>query len=65
MTTTTPFIGKSGDQSEYAAVIRQNEQSVVSSLQIDATNNAMSVGPISVASGVTVTIADGGTWVIV
>ena len=38
---------------------------MTTSLQIDATNNAMSAGPISVASGVTVTIADGGTWVIV
>jgi hypothetical protein len=49
MATEYSFIGKTGDQTEYAAVIRQNEQSVVSSLQIDATNNAMSAGPITMA----------------
>ena len=63
MATEYPFIGKTGDQTEYVAVIRKNEQSVVQSLTIDATNSGMSAGPITVETTATVTVD--GYWSIV
>ena len=57
------FIGKDGPQTSYESIIRQNEQTVSASLTIDATNNAMSAGPITIGTSVTVTI--NGYWTIV
>ena len=57
------FIGKDGRQTSYESVIRQNEQSVVQSLTIDATNSGMSAGPITVETTATVTV--NGFWSIV
>ncbi len=57
------FIGKDGRQTSYESIIRQNEQTVSASLTIDATTNAMSAGPITVGTSVTVTI--NGYWTIV
>ena len=59
------FIGKDGRQTSYESIIRQNEQTVSASLTIDATNNAMSAGPITINSGVTVTVGSGETWTVV
>ena len=57
------FTGKDGRQTSYESIIRQNEQTVSASLTIDATNNAMSAGPITIGTSVTVTI--NGYWTIV
>ena len=40
-------------------------QTVTTSYTIAATNNAFSAGPVSVASGVTVTISTGAVWTVV
>ena len=56
-------IGKQGDGTSYEPVIRQNENTINNSFTIDSTNNAMSAGTVTIASGVTVTVS--GTWVVV
>ena len=56
-------IGKQGDGTSYEPVIRQVENTINNSLTIDATNNAVVAGPITIASTATVTVS--GTLVIV
>ena len=45
-------------------VFYENEQAVASSYTILATKNAMTAGPITINSGVTVTIETGARWVV-
>jgi len=42
-----------------------NDQSVDSDFTLTGTLNAMSAGPITIASGVTVTVSSGATWTVV
>jgi hypothetical protein len=42
-----------------------NTRTISANLTIAATENAMSVGPMTIADGVEVVIADGGEWSIV
>lgn len=42
----------------------ENGQTVTTSYTIPSTKNAMSTGPISINSGVTVTVPDGSVWVV-
>ena len=56
-------IGKQGDGTSYEPVIRQNENTINNSFTIDASNNAVVAGPITIASTATVTVS--GTLVIV
>jgi hypothetical protein len=46
-------------------VFYENEQTVTVSYTIPATKNAMSAGPITINTGVTVIVSTGATWVIV
>jgi hypothetical protein len=46
-------------------IFYENGQSVTTSYTITTNKNAMSAGPITVASGVTVTIPSGSFWVVV
>lgn len=46
-------------------VFYENGQSVTSNYTVGATTNAMTAGPITINSGVTVTVSSGGNWVIV
>ena len=46
-------------------VFFENEQSVDTNYTLTANNNAVSAGPVTVASGVTVTIPAGAAWVVV
>lgn len=46
-------------------IFAENDQTVNASYTLQATRNAVSAGPITVASGVTVTIASGATWTVV
>ncbi len=46
-------------------VFYENDQTVNTNYTIATSKNAMSAGPITVASGVTVTVPDGSTWTIV
>ena len=56
-------IGKQGDGTSYEPIIRQNENTINNSLTIDATNNAVVAGPITIASTATITVS--GKLVIV
>jgi hypothetical protein len=42
----------------------ENNASITANYSITSGNNALSAGPISVASGVTVTVPTGSTWTI-
>ena len=59
----TAYIGQSGEQTNYEAIVKQHENTIQSSLEVDASNNAVSAGPITIATSSTVTVS--GTWVIV
>jgi len=56
-------LGKQGDGTSYEPVIRQAENTINNSLTIDATNNAVVAGPITIGSSATVTVS--GVLVIV
>jgi hypothetical protein len=42
----------------------ENDQSIDADYTIAATKNAASIGDIEISTGVTVTVASGGNWVI-
>lgn len=42
-----------------------NTQTISADYTLAATNNAMSAGPVTVASGITVTVSSGATWTVV
>jgi hypothetical protein len=46
------------------AVFVENDQTVTENYTIPATKNAMSTGPITIDSGVTVTVSTGARWVV-
>lgn len=46
-------------------VFYENDQTVTADYTIPANKNAMSAGPITINSGVTVTVSSGATWTIV
>jgi hypothetical protein len=50
---------------ENTGVFYYNAKTVTANTTIDSTENALSVGPITIADGITVTINDGGEWSIV
>ena len=45
-------------------IFYENDQTIADSYTIVATKNAMSTGPLTLNSGVTVTVESGGRWVI-
>ncbi len=46
-------------------VFYENSQSITTSYTLTAGKNAMTAGPVTVASGATVTVPSGAAWVIV
>jgi len=46
-------------------VFVENDQTVTTNYTIPATKNAMSTGPITVNSGVTVTVSSGARYVVI
>jgi opacity protein-like surface antigen len=67
-TTTTglKWAAASGGSSNITAQgLWENNASITANYTITTGNNAMSAGPISIASGVTVTVPAGSTWVII
>ena len=52
-------VGNSGD------IIRVNQQTLDTNQTMAATDNGSATGPLTIASGVTLTIASGGTFVII
>ena len=55
--------GASGGGSD--AIFYENGQSVTTDYTIVATNNAMSTGPITINSGVTVTVSSGARYIVI
>ena len=51
-----------GDSSD---IIRINEQTLNNSVTVVATDNASATGPLSIASGVTITVSSGATFVVI
>ena len=47
------------------AIIKLNPQTISTDMSIPSGYNGMTVGPVTVANGITVTIADGSAWSIV
>jgi hypothetical protein len=67
-TTTTGLkwaVASGGSSNITAQGLWENNASITANYTIATGNNAMSAGPISVASGVTVTVPTGSTWIIV
>lgn len=58
-------IGGGGGGGAVAGVFYENNQVVAADYTLTAGKNAMSAGPISINSGVTVTVPSGATWSIV
>lgn len=52
--------GGGGDQ-----VFYENDQTVTASYSIPADQNAVTAGPVTIASGATVTVPTGAVWVVV
>lgn len=46
-------------------VFFENGQTITTDYTVSATKNAMSAGPITINSGITVTVSSGGNWVVV
>jgi hypothetical protein len=49
----------------FLAVFKENPTNVAANYTIRSGHNAMSAGPITINSGVTVTVPSGSTWSIV
>ena len=60
---TSVTVGASGAGTDH--VFYKNDQTVNTSFTLEATQNAMSAGPVAVANGVTVTVSAGAVWTIV
>ena len=54
--------GASGGGSD--AIFYENGQTITTSYSITANTNAMSTGPLTVNSGVSVTVPSGSRWVV-
>jgi hypothetical protein len=46
-------------------VFYENDQTVISDYTIPSNQNAMSAGPITIDSGVTVTVPSGANWTVI
>ena len=57
--------GGSGQTFAPSVPIYENTQTVTSSVTITSGSSAMSTGPVTLSSGVTVTIPSGSRWVII
>ena len=57
--------GTIGASAAAGDVFRAHEQTLNTNVTIDATENAVAVGPLAVASGVTITVTSGGNLSIV
>ena len=56
------WLGESGSPLGTSAdIIRVNEQTLNNSITVAATDNGSCTGPLTIASGVTLTITSGGT----
>ena len=61
---TTGYWGQVGGGAQAQGVVYENGQTIAANYKMTTGNNGESVGPITVNSGVTVTIPSGSRWVI-
>ena len=61
---TSPTINTTG-QKMTSSIFRVNAQTLNDNTTIGATENASTVGPLEVASGVTLTVTSGGTLAVI
>jgi hypothetical protein len=61
---TSPSINTTG-QKMTSSIFRVNAQTLSDNTTIGATENASTVGPLEVASGVTLTVTSGGTLAVI
>ena len=61
---TSPSINTTG-QKMNSSIFRVNAQTLSDNTTIGATENASTVGPLEVASGVTLTVTSGGTLAVI
>jgi hypothetical protein len=47
------------------AMIRTNGKAIASNIVFAGTENGMTIGPVTINSGITVTVTSGSTWTIV
>ena len=60
------WLGESGSPLGTSAdIVRLNEQTLNNSIVIVGTDNASATGPLAIASGVTVTVSSGSTFVVI
>jgi len=60
------WLGESGSPLGTSAdIIRVNEQTLNNSVSVVATDNASATGPLSIASGITLTISSGATFAVI
>lgn len=57
--------GQFENTNDLDAIIKLNPQTISTNMSIPSGYNGMTVGPVTVANGITVTIADGSAWSIV
>jgi len=43
----------------------ENDQTITADYTIPATSNAMTAGPVTINSGVTITVPSGSTWTVI
>ena len=58
-------ISRKGDKNQAGGAIVTNKKDATVSYTIDASENGFSVGPINIASGVTITVDSDSRWVII
>lgn len=46
-------------------VFYENDQTITADYEVVASKNALTAGPVSINTGVTVTVASGARWVVV
>lgn len=52
--------GGNGDQ-----IFNENKQTVTANYSLSASANAVTAGPVTINTGITVTVPSGSTWVVV
>ena len=59
------YIGRNYGSNSTESGLYEHSATVTQNYEIKSGNNAMSAGPITIASGVSVTVPSGSTWTIV
>jgi hypothetical protein len=60
----TDFVKIAGGGAEAGGVIQTNKTTATVDATVATGSNGLSVGPITIESGITITVADGQRWLI-